>query len=315
MSEKVFTLSTLYDTYQTVIKELGYNDETIERMVMRPNNEKAFQRSLCRRAGIPICEDFTKEDLIHIVEDTNNKCETYAIGPYSEDLKRQGASRYVMFSNILYGILVKLDLSDTAEGLLYCDNKLFAVTAEPEDSVFGDLLKCVTAAEDFLQNEVLSDENMEQFETVTEDLIKVLHKARKEAGDNPTQAMEEVLTKGDTVREKLLASLDSYTDLKNKEENLVEGPKQQQSIYMSRFMRKDVLDYALKEIPELLRQGHEAARELKQAKAELEELRQRPVIPETDEEKVLLIKQILAGVDKGTALVLVRDIINAIIAN
>lgn len=319
MSEKTISLSELYDAYVETSEELQYDNALIERMVIRPNNQKALQRSLCRRAGVPVKEIFTSDDFIAIVDDTNKKYELYKDGPYSDALKNQGVSRYCMFSNIMYGILIKLDMPDIAEGLLYCNNKIEVEESEPD--TFGRLANCIKVAENFVDNVVLSEDTMKDFESVTEDLIKVLHEARKEAGDAPNDLANDLLARGDTVRERLLASLDLYNETLQLQSDTEMSIEQQATTEAKStalrhgFVSSDMIHLALKEIPELLQKGHEAAVELERVKAELEELKRHPVIPETDEEKIILVKQILAGVDKGAALVLVRDIVNAIITN
>lgn len=319
MSEKTISLSELYNAYVETNEELQYDNALIERMVIRPNNQKALQRSLCRRAGVPVKEIFTSDDFIAIVDDTNKKYELYKDGPYSDALKNQGVSRYCMFSNIMYGILIKLDMPDIAEGLLYCNNKI--EVEESESDTFGRLANCIKVAENFVDNVVLSEDTMENFEFVTEDLIKVLHEARKEVGDAPNDLANDLLTRGDTVRERLLASLDLYNETLQSQSDIEVSIEQQATTEAKSvspyhgFVSNDMIHLALKEIPELLQKGHEAAVELEQVKAELEELKRHPIIPETDEEKITLVKQILAGVDKGAALVLVRDIVNAIITN
>ena len=318
MSEKTISLSELYNAYVETNEELQYDNALIERMVIRPNNQKALQRSLCRRAGVPVKDTFTSDDFIAIVDDTNKKYELYKNGPYTDNLKNQGVSRYCMFSNILYGMLIKLDMSDIAEGLLYCNNKI--EVEESESDTFGRLADCIKTAEDFVDNVVLSEDTMENFESVTEELIKVLHEARKEVGDAPNDLANDLLTRGDTVRERLLASLDLYNETLQSQPD-TEVPVEQQATTevesaapSQGFVSNDMIHLALKEIPELLQKGHEATVELEKVKAELEELKRHPVIPETDEEKIALVRQILTGVDKSAALVLVRDIIIAIIA-
>lgn len=114
-----------YNTYIATIRDL-YSESFIAQNHLEPSTKSSFQRAMSKRAGISLdtrddTKQYTKEDLIAIIEDTNAKYEEYVHGDYSESIKTRGEARYRLMSTVLRETLIRLGQKEIADMFKYAE--------------------------------------------------------------------------------------------------------------------------------------------------------------------------------------------------
>ena len=303
-----------FNVYIATIHEL-YTESFIKQNHLEPSNITSFKKAMSRKAGVSLGSrtddsSYTKKDLQNIVKDTNSKYEEYATGDYTQELRRKGEGRYMLFSNLFSAVLKKLGLSDIAEGLKYTDEKVAASKSETQKTdaeVLKDTLaeaKATAEPEKNEENKELDskielleacekkvgeiDKNTEEkiISEVLNKLNSTIESAKKynKTANNSrlskliekciaqSERLKSLIPGNDTASDADIQRLKDHFEGKDEEETTMkkENPFEKKK---SDVDIESLIPEVLEAIPKFLKQGHEAAKENKELQEKIKKLK------------------------------------------
>lgn len=311
-----------FETYVATIRNL-YGSSFIAQNHLEPATKSSFQRSMSKRAGISVdkredSSQYSKDDLLSIVEDTNVKYEEYTKGDYSESTKARGQARYRLLSDILHATLSQLGYQDVAEKLKYTGDRQAVtkdtVTTEDKEEtaavkknvkILKESLTTISEKLKKLSEKPLSDQDRESLAKVKESLKETIESAKKCVKSKSDSA--ELKTLVQQGEEYIMKIQELLTD-KNLEQTL------QSSVTPTTTPGAgSTADDILTEIPlfvdkikAIVQRNEELLATVKQLKEEVEIVKQKTVLPDDDDALVQLIKETVHKVEDKTKL---KDIV------
>lgn len=311
-----------FETYVATIRNL-YESNFIAQNHLEPTTKSSFQRSMSKRAGISVdkredSSQYSKDDLLSIVEDTNMKYEEYTKGDYSESTKARGQTRYQLLSDILYATLSKLEYQDVAEKLKYTGKKQAinknTVTTEDKGEVTAVkknvkiLKESLTTIEEKikeLSGKSLSNQDKENLMKVQNSLKETIESAKKcVKSKSDTAELKTLIQQG----EEYIMKIEELLTDKNLKQTL-----QSSVASTTTFDVNSSTDDILTKIPifvdkikAIVQRNEELLTTVKQLKEEIETVKQQTVLPDDDDALVQLIKEAVNKVEDKTKL---KDIV------
>lgn len=338
-----------FNVYVATIKEL-YTDSFIKQNHLEPSNLTSFKKAMSRKAGVSLeARDekaYTPKDLENIVNDTNSKYEEYANGNYTQELRKKGEGRYVLFSNLFSAVLVRLGYPEIAEKLKYTDEKSKAdkpapktdeevlnsaladakatagITETEEDKELNSKIELLKACEEKV-NQKIDEGDAKVLGEVFEKLDDTIKNAKAYNETAKDSQLGELITRLEAQSDKIgtiifgdksvsdadIEKLKAHFNGEDEEEDTMkkENPFEKKS---SGVDIEALIPEVLQAIPKFLQQGHDAAKENSELRAKIKKLE--------DENNDLIVKLEEAGkaaalpTDEDELVKLAKEVVNKI---
>lgn len=308
-----------YDTYVETIRDL-YTASFISQNHLEPSTQSSFQRAMSKRAGVSLDEredtkQYTVDDLMAIVNDTNAKYEEYSQGDYSESTRTRGEARYRLMSTVLKETLTRLGYTDIAEKFKYAEASKntaeenideayhSALAAEQEEDVTvkenTDLLKNSLSVikekiEEFSKKElsVEDKEVLRKIKTALEDTVKSAKKCVE--GKSNVNSLTELIAQGEQYVMKLQEMIASESA--QKLEQVTQGIKEtavEEMSYDNVMQVLKVLPSFVERLQDAVKQNEILLKQVQELKAEVDTVKAQTVLPDDDEALVGIAKDII----------------------
>lgn len=306
-----------YNSYVETIRAL-YTDSYIAQNHLEPSTCSSFQRVMSKRAGIALdkredAKQYTKDDLIAIIADTNSKYEEYSLGDYSESTKARGEARYRLLSTVLKATFLKLGYDDIASQFKYAEDskdtpeenvdKAYntAVTAEKEDAedvrknieLLRSSLSSVRIKIDEFSRKELSEQDkndLQKLKNILKDTIESAVKCAK--GKSDTKVLNELIEQGKGYVMRIQDMLDDKKKTEIEQLSQEEIVVDQSEIPYDDIIRiSKVLPQLVQKLQDMVSQNEKLLKQVNDLKTEMSTIETKTMMPESEEDLVQLIKE------------------------
>lgn len=315
-------IDRFFETYVATIRNL-YSASFIAQNHLEPATKSSFQRSMSKRAGFSVDKQgdplqYSQNDLLSIVEDTNKKYEEYTKGDYSESTKARGQSRYRLLSDILHETLSQLGYQDIANKLKYTGdqstvNKNTITTESKEEDaavkknikILKESLTTIGDKIKELSEKPLSDQDKENLVKIKDSLKETIESANKcVKSKSDTAELKTLVQQG----EEYIMKIQELLADKNLEQTLQSSVTSTTTpgAYSTTNDILTEIPLFVDKIKAIVQRNEELLATVKQLKEEVETVKQQTVLPDNDDELVQLIKETINKVEDKTKL---KDIV------
>ena len=319
-----------YDTYIATIRDL-YTASFIAQNHLEPSTKSSFQRAMSKRAGISLdiredTKQYTHDDLVAIVNDTNAKYEEYANGDYSESTKTRGIARYRLMSTVLKEAFIRLGYDDIAAMFKYTDdndeeqstNDDVSVVKEQEEDItvkkntemLRESLAAVKAKIKEFSAKDLSDEDKEIIRKLDSALKDTIKSAAKCVDGRPNvDDLKDLIRQG----EEYVMKLEDIIAGENKEklEQIVaQQPESSERTVVREFEVPftdivkvlKILPGFVENLQGAIEQNKELKEQVQELKKEINAVKQQTVLPTGEDDLVKLAKEIINKIEDKSKL-------------
>lgn len=324
-----------YNTYIATIRDL-YSESFIAQNHLEPSTKSSFQRAMSKRAGISLdtredMKQYTREDLITIIENTNAKYEEYINGDYSESIKTRGEARYRLMSTVLRETFIRLGYKDIADMFKYAEkgqdtaddnieaayNEVINVERDQEDDITVkkniELLQTSLSVIDEKIKEFsvkeLSEQDRESLRKLNVALQDTLNSAVKcIAGKSGFEDLQNLIKQGEEYSMKL-EDIIANTGKEKLQQVVNETSTPERTVVEQFEIPYDDIMKVLKVLPSFVEQLQGVANErdmlaqqVKELKKEVETTKAKTVLPNDEDELVKTAKEIINKIEDKTKL-------------
>lgn len=324
-----------YNTYIATIREL-YSESFIAQNHLEPSTKSSFQRAMSKRAGISLdtredTKQYTKDDLIAIIEDTNAKYEEYVRGDYSESIRTRGEARYRLMSTVLRETLIRLGYPDIADMFKYaeksqgtadknietvCDEVITVKKDQEDDITVKKNIELLQNSLSVIKDKIaefsskeLSEQDKESLKKLNSTLTDTLKSAVKcVEGKNGFEDLKSLIKQGEEYSMRLEDIIASTG--REKLQQMVQEADTPEKVTVEQFeVSYDSIVKVLKVLPGFVEQLQEAVKErdklqqqVYELQKEIETVKAQNVLPGNEDELVKTAKEIINKIEDKTKL-------------